>query len=1089
MEKQEATNSAALASGVSGKDERAANDARPPGHGLHWEYVLIAVLAVLFVGVWQGPPSHAFEGVASYTWLHTFLETLSIVVAWMVFGVAWNAYSRERAGNILVLAIGLMVTGVIDMAHTLSFKGMPDFFTPSDPEKAINFWLAARACFALTLTTVALRRWTPLARPRVRHLAAACGLAVAAFVVWAGVLHQHTLPRTFIAGQGLTPLKIATEYLIIGMLALPALIFLRDARRGAQYEARTLFAAAAISILAELCFTLYSDVTDIFNLLGHVYKAIAYGMIYRAVFVTSVREPFERVVAAEARMRASSNYVRGVIEASIDPLFMVSPDGRISDVNEAAVQATGLARNVLIGSRFSTHFTDPASAEAACSQVADKGVLRDCSLSIRHSAGGVTEVLFNAAVCRDEAGEMEGILATARDMTEVRQAQAALKRQHDLLTKITETSPIGITVWDLEGHITFANRQAQGLLGPARAEIGRLHYNSPDWQITDFEGNPLPDSALPFHRVRASGTPVYNVPMSIAGENAGRSLLSVNAAPLIGGTGAVEGVVATLEDLTRRKEAEARLAASEALLQTALDASRMGTWSWDMASNIVTCSRQFSRLMGLDDTEATRGFDEIMAVIHPDDRMTVQRALDDGSTRTTGEWVDFRVCWPDGGIHWISARGSVERHTDGSVATTAGLAMDITDEKENALALARVNRALRTLSAGNECLVHAQDEASLLHDVCRIVVTVGGYCMAWVAQAVEDADKSVACLASYGDAANFLAGAGIVWSDTTRGNGPTGTALRTGRTQVNQNHATNPNMAPWREELLRLGLQASVAIPLRDDAGERTALVIYAGEPDAFTHDELKLLQEMAADLAFGVATLRTRAAHESMLSAQQNFEARLRESLVESIQAIATTLELRDPYTAGHQRRVARLCEAIGKELGLPPMQLQGLHLAASIHDVGKIQIPGEILNKPGRLSGIELELIRTHAGAGFDILKDIRFPWPIARIVRQHHEHIDGSGYPDRLAGDAILLESRILTVADVVEAMTSHRPYRPGLGLEAALAHISEYRGRWFDPAVVDACLALFREGRYAFDEQRSAGADGTWSNGRTAAALVG
>ena len=174
----------------------------------------------------------------------------------------------------------------------------------------------------------------------------------------------------------------------------------------------------------------------------------------------------------------------------------------------------------------------------------------------------------------------------------------------------------------------------------------------------------------------------------------------------------------------------------------------------------------------------------------------------------------------------------------------------------------------------------------------------------------------------------------------------------------------------------------------------------------------------------------------------------------------------MRDPYTAGHQRRVGELAAAIAQELGLSDDKIHGLRLAASIHDLGKIKVPAEILAKPGKLTNIELMLIKAHAQAGYDILKDIAFPWPIATIVWQHHERLDGSGYPLGLKDDQILFESRIMAVADVVEAMASHRPYRPSLGMEATLAEIERGRGSAYDPAVVDACLKVIREGRFAF-----------------------
>ena len=183
------------------------------------------------------------------------------------------------------------------------------------------------------------------------------------------------------------------------------------------------------------------------------------------------------------------------------------------------------------------------------------------------------------------------------------------------------------------------------------------------------------------------------------------------------------------------------------------------------------------------------------------------------------------------------------------------------------------------------------------------------------------------------------------------------------------------------------------------------------------------------------------------------------RKVLEGAIEAIAMTLEMRDPYTAGHQQRVARLACAIAEEMGLPQQQIDGLRIAGLMHDLGKVTIPAEILSKPSKLTETEFSIIKNHPQVAYDILKKIDFPWPVADIVLQHHEYLDGSGYPQGLKEKDILLEARILTVSDVVEAMASHRPYRPALGIERALDEIKFGKGTKFDASVVDACLAIF------------------------------
>jgi PAS domain S-box-containing protein/putative nucleotidyltransferase with HDIG domain len=201
----------------------------------------------------------------------------------------------------------------------------------------------------------------------------------------------------------------------------------------------------------------------------------------------------------------------------------------------------------------------------------------------------------------------------------------------------------------------------------------------------------------------------------------------------------------------------------------------------------------------------------------------------------------------------------------------------------------------------------------------------------------------------------------------------------------------------------------------------------------------------------------------EDITDRKDSFE-RMKNALGGTVRALASVVETRDPYTAGHQRRVAELALAIAGEMNLSTVHIEGLRVAAIIHDIGKISVPAEILTKPGKLTDLEFGMIKTHSQTGYDILKDIDFPWPVAKIVIEHHERINGTGYPRKLKGNDIFIEARILCVADVVEAMASHRPYRASLGIEAALEEIEKNKGILYDKTVVDACLRLFREKGY-------------------------
>ena len=238
-------------------------------------------------------------------------------------------------------------------------------------------------------------------------------------------------------------------------------------------------------------------------------------------------------------------------------------------------------------------------------------------------------------------------------------------------------------------------------------------------------------------------------------------------------------------------------------------------------------------------------------------------------------------------------------------------------------------------------------------------------------------------------------------------------------------------------------------------------LLCHKSSGEHYSMEDRRLLQTVSQEVALTIDNARlydnVRQEHEKL---QQTMEG--------VVHAMSLTVEARDPYTAGHQRRVADLACAIATEMGFPEWQIEGLRITGLLHDVGKLVVPAEILSKPGRISQYEFSIIKTHPEVAHEILKGIEFPWPVTETILQHHERLDGSGYPAGLSGDDINLEARVLTVADVVEAMSSHRPYRPALGVDKALEEISKGRGVLYDATVVDACLKLFRAGNFDFEE---------------------
>jgi uncharacterized membrane protein len=273
----------------------------------------------------------------------------------------------------------------------------------------------------------------------------------------------------------------------------------------------------------------------------------------------------------------------------------------------------------------------------------------------------------------------------------------------------------------------------------------------------------------------------------------------------------------------------------------------------------------------------------------------------------------------------------------------------------------------------------------------------------------------------------------------------------------------------WYQE--KLGISQEMPVEVIDMPGEKAAGSKYCTgcrkvipERAVFCPEcGEKQLQEVMARIDQLGRTIES----ERSADADQRVTTATRKALDSTVNAVTIIGEKRDPYTAGHQRRVTALALAIAHDMNLTQEQLDGLSVAGQLHDIGKISVPSDILNKPGKLSDGEMTVIRGHSQASYDILKGIEFPWPVAQIAYQHHERLDGSGYPRGLKDERILLEAKVLCVADVVEAMASHRPYRPALGIDKALDEIVKNKGKLYDPDIVDCCVRLFRENRFSFD----------------------
>jgi putative nucleotidyltransferase with HDIG domain/PAS domain S-box-containing protein len=448
--------------------------------------------------------------------------------------------------------------------------------------------------------------------------------------------------------------------------------------------------------------------------------------------------------------------------------------------------------------------------------------------------------------------------------------------------------------------------------------------------------------------------------------------------------------------------------------------------------------------------------DELLDLVHPDDLAAVRAQLA-AAAAAPGEPIEaeFRVRGPDGETRHVEAR-IVDCLNDQAVQGTVLAIRDRTDR-------AHLQSALRALQAGNQVLVRSVDEAGLLRSMCETIVRVGSYRLAWVGYAEDDEDQTVVPVASAGDVA-YAANLHVSWGDNEFGRGPTGTAIRTNSIQLMPDMRTDASFRPWQQRALAHGLRTSCVLPLSEGDSVIGAVSIYSDEVGAFDAPSVRLLEQLAADLTYGIARLRD--------------AARLTAAFGATVTALRAMAELRDPYTAGHQERVGVLAGAIAQKLGMTDAETTWIRVAGELHDIGKVVVPAEILAKPGRLSDAEMDIIRGHTRAGYDIIRGIGFPGGVAEIVLQHHERLDGSGYPEGRRGDEILIGARILAVADTVEAMANHRPYRPALGIDMALNEIDAGSGTRFDPDVVTACTELFNDDGFVFEEPAGLTSWGSW-----------
>jgi len=747
--------------------------------------------------------------------------------------------------------------------------------------------------------------------------------------------------------------------------------------------------------------------------------------------VVSIRDITDRQ-QSETALKESEKRYRLLAENASDVIWIMNMDLRLTYVSPSVVGLRGYTSEETMSQILKEILTPPSldSAMKAWTeeQVVEGKALRDLhrsrvlQLEINCKNGSTVWTEVKSAFLRDSGGKAIGVLGVARDISERRQAQQSLEESEKRYRLLAENVSDIIWTMDMKTRLTYVSPSVNRLRGYTAEEA----LAAPAEEAFTSESALVAKKAIK-ELLRANGAGMTGqgerrastVELEMKCKGGSTIWTETRLSLVTGMDGCPVGFIGMTRDISERRKAEQALQDSEKRYRLLAENISDVIWVTDLNLRPTYISPSMERLLGYTVEEAKASGMEKMVTRESAQQATERMAKtlslikqDPKKVLKPGN-VELEFKRKDGSTIWVDTTVTVVRDANGQPIEFMGVLHDITGRKKSEKALSESEGRFRGLIETTSDWVWEVNEKFVYTYVSRKIRDILGY------EPEEVVGKAPVDLM------------------------PLKEANRVAR--VFDNALTQKKPFAFVENVC-----------LHKDG--RKVVLETSGVPFFDANGNVCGFRGIDRDV-----TERKRAEEE----AQESFR-KLQRTVEGTIQAIALTVETRDPYTAGHQRRVTKLAYAISREMGLPNDQIQRVRIAGLLHDLGKIFIPTEILSKPGQLTEVEFAIIKSHPQAGYEILKNIEFPWPIADIVIQHHERINGSGYPAGLKDQEIALEAKILAVADVVEAMSSHRPYRPALGLDKALKEIVNNKGVFYDGNVVEACIRVFNGGAFKFDD---------------------